>query len=220
MRQELSQIAGRLQQLHSGANALLMEDPFHPEGLRLLGQHWLGRRQWQNALYPLNYLMAHGAGDASAWVSLGLTLAHLDAMPAFLAQWPEPPPAGEESPWMQLARACAATQQWDAAEAVLERGEPAVGPPLLALGTLATQTGQFERANGYLQEAIRANPDDPVPWLLLTDLAIHRNDRLSAQTHLDRARELGASEEAVQQRRERMNALSAPPAGAITLPPM
>jgi len=156
------------------AVALLKKNPNDPNGLRLVAQAQALRGNPLAASYALDAVWQTGAGDFHAWVLTGFVWARLggaetrlsgaetqlSAMENFVRDHPVPPEKPAETPfaWAELAKACAASGMWDAAETYL-RSEPARAEeptaPLLILADIAQQLNQPERAEKYKEKATR-----------------------------------------------------------------
>ncbi|MCX5769718.1 MAG: hypothetical protein NTZ09_05535 [Candidatus Hydrogenedentes bacterium] len=136
------------------AVALLKKNPTDPNGLKLVARAQALRGNQLAASYSLDAVWQTGAADFTTWVLTGFVWARLDAMDNFVRGHPVPPakPADKPFAWAELAKACAESGMWDAAESYL-RSQPARDEqptnPLLILADIAQQLNQPQRAQQY-----------------------------------------------------------------------
>lgn len=203
----MAQAVGALQQQVSTA---IQRDPQGVDALRLRGQLMEVTGHNLQAAYLLDEALEKNPQDSNAWVLLGLARARMGSAATFVQEWPSAPPMApaEPRPWRFLARNTAAAGYWDGAQTYLEAagnaGELQGVSPAVALGEVAAELNQPQRAAQSFLKAAEAVPTDPAPWLRLTDLAIAANDIPSAQTYYIRARERNAAPEELAKREEKI----------------
>lgn len=211
----------RLRDMEQQAAVLSAKDASDPAARRLRAQICMVRGQAVQAAYILDGILREGAEDFAAWVLLGSAKARMEnGVERFLEEWPAPLPKPEQAgnPWHELARACAASGLWDAAERYLaspDAGSEEV-PRLLALADIALGLRQARQAYDYLNRATEAYPEDPAPWLRLCDLALGGKDLAGAQRYFAEARTRGADPAELTKRKERLG--GTPPGNGQSAP--
>ena len=140
------------------AVALLKKNPADPNGLKLVAQAQARRGNHLAASYALDAVWRSGAADFQTWVLTGFVSARLGAAENFVRGHATPPqkPADKPHAWAELAKACAESGMWEAAESYL-RSEPARAEqptaPLLILADIAQQLNQPQRTQQYKEKA-------------------------------------------------------------------
>jgi tetratricopeptide (TPR) repeat protein len=140
------------------AVALLKKNPLDPNGLRLVAQAHALRGNQLAASYALDTAWRTGAADFPTWVLTGFVWARLGATDNFVRDHATPPAKSAETPfaWAELARACASSGMWDAAESYLQsppaQAEQSTAPNLI-LADIAQQLNQSQRAQQYREKA-------------------------------------------------------------------
>jgi hypothetical protein len=103
--------------------------------------------------------------------------------------------AGGDNPWSELARAVAVSGSWDAALGYLESDaarSSGIVLPLVALGDIAAEIRDNQRAVEYFNRATEAYPDQALPWLRLCDIGLSSKNFVLAKRYLDEAEARGA----------------------------
>ena len=140
------------------AVTLLKKNPRDPNGLKLVAQAHALRGNPLAASYSLDAVWQTGAADFPTWVLTGFVWARLGAVDNFVRDHPVPPAKPAETPfaWAELAKTCAASGMWDAAETYL-RSQPARDEqpttPLLILADIAQQLNQPQRTQQFKEKA-------------------------------------------------------------------
>ena len=140
------------------AVALLKKNPLDPNGLKLVAQAHALRGNQLAASYALDAVWQSGPADFPTWVLTGFVWARLGAADNFIRDHPAPHTKPPETPfaWAELAKACAASGMWDAAESYLQ-SQPARAEqpttPMLLLAQIAQQLNQPQREQQYKQQA-------------------------------------------------------------------
>jgi predicted Zn-dependent protease len=193
--------------------SLLGNQPHNPEGLRLLGQVYILAGHFQNALYTANQVLKDAPQDLEAWIQMGVAEARMNSIDQFVKEWPAP--SASASPWNQLALTCASVGMWEEAQTYLGKAGGAT-PNLLQMGDIAIQLKQTRRAWDYLRRATEATPEDPRPWLRLSDIAAAANNTKDASDFLVEAAKRNADTNELATRRQKLG-ITAPPAmtGAV-----
>lgn len=212
-----------LAQLQQAAGMARQQAPGSSQALGLWGRLLAFSRHDLQASYLFESALAQDPRDADAWMLLGVTRGRLGAAERFVAEWPNPPLAADEtgSPWRRLARATASAGAWDGARVYLEAaarsGDPQVRDPELALGDIAVEIGAAAQADEYLRRYAEAHPNDPTPWLRLADLALANNDEAGARSFLAEAARRNAPESELAKRRGNRPQAPAEPTGPFML---
>ena len=207
----MQQLTGMLQSMgddEKQARAAEQANPDSPEAVKLRVRALLASGQLLPAFYRLDTYLQKNPGDIEAWLFMGTTCAHMGIPATFLKEYPSAPAAkdGEPSAWMQLVRRSAEQGRWSAARAYVEYGATqtdTLSKPLLRLGQLAIELKQPAVGATVLEEAAKADPTDPAPWLTLCDIAIASDNMPQARHYLDEAERLGADPAAMAARREK-----------------
>lgn len=206
--QQLTPSLEQLREAQRKLSELEQSRPGSPETALAQVEFALAGGKTLEAFYLLDrYLKLHPE-NLQAWLLMGVTRARVGEAEAFTREYPSPPPSApnEELPWMQLAKRAAEVGRWDATRTYLEFAasqNEAYAKPLVRVGQLALDMKQPTIAAGVLDEAAKANPQDPSPWLLLCDVALLNNNKAQAAAYLDEAERLGASPADVAPRREK-----------------
>jgi len=216
------ELARRVRGLMVQSAGVLAKNPQDATGLRQRAQGLALGGQTMSAFYALDNLMHAQPPDYPLWLLMGLIRARMNATDGFLREWPNPPdpPEGAPPPWTELARTCAGSGLWDAAKtyALSREASAAIGnKPLILLSEIALQFRQGQRAFDYLNEAVKAYPDDPEAWLRLCDLATAGRDIPSARNYLNEAQSRNADPAECDKRRKAIGGpgAAAPAPGTI-----
>lgn len=191
------------------------------EALYRKGEAHFFRGAFLAAAYMFESVAGRLDDNEPAWVLLGVARAELGQPREFIEQHRDALPPAIDF-WKRLGAACAARGLWDAAEQYMARapGAPAELDRLVALGEVAMAVNSAGRAEGYLRGAAEAAPEDPLPWLRLTDLALMQEQLREAARRLAEAERRGAWDEEVAARRAQLEGAGVgpevvpPPAGA------
>ncbi len=210
-RETLKAVRGMEQQ----SLALLAKDPSDISGLKMRAQIYALRGQALQSAYVLERLWRENRQDFATWVLMGYVKANMKEAEEFIKDYPLPAkPAEVKSAWTEVARACASRGLWDAAKAYLESpgaGAEDLGPALLVLADIAQEVRQGPRAQEYLEQATRAYPSDPRPWLRLCDMAAPVNASAAAR-YLSEAQARGADAAEAGKRKEKLGGVAVEPA--------
>lgn len=209
--QRLGQLAAALraaQDLDGRVREAAEKDPAGPEASRLQIQQLLAEGRTLQSFYMLDRFLRDFPEDAEGWLMMGMLRARVGDAERFIEEHPAAPPAKEGEPplWMQLVRQCANSGAWGPARAYAvfaAEQTPGLELPLLRLAEMALEMKQPEVAAPLLGEAVKAYPENPLPLLLLCDIAIESNNLSQARKYLDEAERLGARAEDVAPRREK-----------------
>jgi uncharacterized protein HemY len=168
------------------------------------------------AVYVLDELLARQPDDFDAWLLMGVARAIVGDEDGFVNGWPDAPPAAPGQPlaWVQLSRRCAANNKWAAARRYLEfaaQHNAGISEPLVLLADTAAEFKQADLQGQLLEEAARAYPSSPTPWLRLCDLALATKNTSSARDYLAQAERRGASPAEIASRREQTGGSAAAP---------
>jgi tetratricopeptide (TPR) repeat protein len=195
--------------------ALLAKDPSDVSGLKMRAQIYALRGQALQSAYVLERLWRENRQDFATWVLTGYVKARMKEAEEFIKDYALPAkPVEVKSAWTEVARACASRGLWDAAKAYLESpgaGAEGLGPALLVLADIAQEVRQGPRAQEYLEQATRAYPSDPRPWLRLCDMATPVNASAAAR-YLSEAQARGADATDVNKRKEKLGGVAVEPA--------
>ncbi|MCC6697542.1 MAG: hypothetical protein IT365_18075 [Candidatus Hydrogenedentes bacterium] len=209
---QLAQVQATMKALaamQARARQLLQQDPHSPEGLRLHAEQLVGSGMILQATYVLDQLLRKFPDDVNAWILMGMCRAIVNDHAHFVQEWPNAPasPPGQPSPWIDLARRCAANGRWDASRAYLEFAAgrtPEAALPLVALAEFALSFQAGALATQYLDEATKLYPESPRPWIMLCDIAVSSQNLNSAREYLAEAEERGADAQQVAERRAKI----------------
>ncbi|MCC6490454.1 MAG: hypothetical protein IT364_23420 [Candidatus Hydrogenedentes bacterium] len=195
--------------MQARARQLLQQDPQSPEGLRLHAEQLVGSGMILQATYVLDQLLRKFPDDVQAWVLMGMCRAIVNDQERFVQEWPDAPASapGQASPWIELARRCAANGRWGASRAYLEFAAgrtPEASLPLVMLAEFALSFQDGARATQYLDEATRVYPSASRPWIMLCDIAVSSNNLNSARQYLAEAERRGADAQQVAERRAKV----------------
>ena len=210
--QENAKQANDLQQQ---AITIQKSEPSSPEIPKLFAQSLLIQGRPLQAFYILDRFSNNPAFDFNAWLLMGITRARLKTADQFIANFSTPPAKPAEVPlaWKELAKACAGSGLWKAAQQYLECA-PAVAEgnmtPLMTLAELARQLNQASRASLYLQKAAEAQPTLPQPWLQLCDLALSMKNTNEAANYLKEAEKRGATPDEITPLKQRLGNTATP----------
>lgn len=202
-RRPFEAIAARAQQLRQESEQALQQDPRGVEGVVAMAEANFISSQVQRAFYLLDRVLRRDPAQARAWSLMGLLRAQTGDAAAFITEWGNVPGVTWET-WLDLARRCAAANAWDDALAYLNHAATNATPrPEIALAEVALALRQPQRAEAFYRQATEKYPQDPAPWLGLADFAIATQQNALADNYLREAQQRGASEESLQQRREK-----------------
>lgn len=208
MQQQAQAMTGQLRAVEKQAMTVLSQNPEAPNGQLMRAQALVLRGRFVEALYAIEAVRRAGAVDLPAWFVSGVIHARMGSAERFVEDWPPPQAKTDKGVlvWEELARSCAASGLWEAAEVYLmsEAAAAEEKAPFLALGRIAQQLRQPAQARAYFERAAEANPQDPAPWLALSDLALATDDPIGARRCLAEAVRRGASEKDVADRKEKM----------------
>ncbi|MDZ4861297.1 MAG: tetratricopeptide repeat protein, partial [Candidatus Hydrogenedentes bacterium] len=153
--------------------------------------------QTLQAFYLLDRFVRYNPDDFTAWLLMGLTRARVGGAEKFIAEHPVAPvaPEGAQPAWLQLARRSAESGRWDAVRTYLEFAatqSDVYASPLVTFSDLAIELKQLAVASATLTELTKSQPENPLPWLRLCDIALQSNNLPQARRYLDEAERLGA----------------------------
>lgn len=178
-----------------------------PEVIRMRVEQDVTEGRIINARY-LNEELIRLTGNEHAedWFSLARTSFAIGEWEVFVGHWA--PPAGIESPWQALAEQSASEKQWPVAlQALMQRpqfdGSLSRAEALLTLADIALGQNDLVQADGLYRQMARENPNRFEPWLGLADMAIDVNKLEYAREMLRQAESRGASQAAIDMRRNR-----------------
>lgn len=219
LRQRLNQVG----ELRQRAVAIRTENPSNSEWKKLLGQSLAMSGHGAYANYYLTEYLHDGVQDASAWAFLGYVRGINGNAEGFLKEWPSPPndPAVDaRAAWLRLAAMCAMSNSWETAMTYLEspQARGSIEYPGVAAGDVALDVGDYPRANQLYREAAEKNPQSPLPWLRLANLAINVKDFTAARGFISEAEKREAPPEDIEALRARLEVdTSAPQDDGMTI---
>lgn len=167
---------------------------------------------YMESFYLLERLLRNEPENVQAWSMLGLVRARMQQGEQFLAENADKPAATGPA-WDDVVRRCAASGQWDAALAYIQRS-PGENPEV-RLASIAQEYRQPQRVESLLRLAAEKAPENPLPWLRLCDLAIEAKDIAKANQSLAEAQKRGASDEQLKPLRDKLGTPQTP--GAVPM---
>jgi predicted Zn-dependent protease len=170
----------------------------------------------RNEILPARYMLqqayAKDVTNLKAWVQLGLLSLRARDVDRFLGEYGRSQ-ATNDKLWIELAARSAEGGAWDEARTFLKYNatlSTSATLPQYTLAEIADALKQPDRADAYLQDAAKARPTDPEPWLRLADRAIAAKQNDKAAAALAEAEKRGASPSALEERRKKGVAPAAP----------
>lgn len=196
--QALQVVEAAYQQQKTAQQAAVSEAALEAQALYLEGHYQL-------ADYVAGNALAAKPDDVDSWLMLGVTSAAQGAIDRFIAKYPQGAPGAEgAASWRRLARTCAVSGQWAAAEVVLRHvNRPNGAQALIELAELAENLRQPQRASAYLQQAAQEAPDNPAPWVQLAELALGAGRADIARQYIAQAEQRGASADSLAELKKR-----------------
>jgi tetratricopeptide (TPR) repeat protein len=189
------------------SRAAFAQDPDDLVGLKAKAQGLALRGRSLDADYVLEGIWRENRQDFPTWILSAFVKAKLGAAETFARSYAPPSkPAEVASVWKEAARACAARGLWEPAKIYLETQgakDEGVDAPLVALADVAKELRQESRARDFLEQAVKANPNDPKPMLGLFDLVISSDPRAAAG-FLAEAEKRGADAPSLASRKEKL----------------
>lgn len=212
-----SPVAGQLKQVQTSlkmlrdvearAREMAAKEPTSKETIRTQIQVFMIRGQILQASYLLDQFLQRYPGDVEGWLLMGVARAIVNDHERFTKEWGTAPAVleGESPAWVTLAQRCAANSNWNAARHYLEFAASSgagVSLPIVQLASIAASLKQPQLEVRLLEDACKAYPQSPVPWLRLCDLAMANKNVDTARRYLAEAARRNADAAEIESRRK------------------